>query len=180
MTKTSRRPAKVHARPGVVTSRNANYSTPTQRKRRILLQSRSDCYSNGETQRRPQQQRQTPKHYQQLLPVLVAVVVSLAAFPRAVGRVARVAGRGTHHVVARLAVGLRPLVVGLAGLVRLQEGGRLFGGLGGGRVDGGGGPRGPGPLGLVGLARAGGLVVRVLVPADFLLSRCGWTQVLLA
>lgn len=121
-----------------------------------------------------------PKHYQQLLPVLVAVVVSLAAFPRAVGSVARVAGRGTDHVVARLAVGLRPLVVGLAGLVRLQEGGRLLGGLGGGRVDGGGGPRGPGPLGLVGLARASGLVVRVLVPADFLLGRCGWTQVLLA
>lgn len=154
----------MRAHPGVVTCNNA-ITPPTQRTRR---------HGNNESP------KDTGTQYQRLLPILVAVIVSLAAFPGAVGRVARDAGRGPDHVVARLAVGLRPLVVGLAGLVRLQEGGRLLGGLGGGRVDGGGGSRGAGPLGLVGLARAGSLIVRVLVPADFLLGRCGWTQGLLA
>lgn len=81
---------------------------------------------------------------------------------------------GAHHVVTRVAVGLRPLIIGLARLDGLEGrgrgGGRVFGSR---RLEGRGGLCGAGSLiGVRLLLRAadgacGGFVVRVLVPADF-------------
>lgn len=69
-----------------------------------------------------------------LLPIFLLAIILLAHLLGAVGRMAGVSGRGTHNIVACVAIGLRPLIVGLARLGRLE--GRSRGTAGGGRLDG--------------------------------------------
>ena len=125
-----------------------------------------------------------------LVVLLVAVLLLVARFlhllrlVRAVGRLARDARPGADEVVARVAAGLRRLlVVRLSGLGRLEEGGGgSRGSSRGSSRDGSRGvDRGRG-LGRGGLRRcrrllaaglALGVVLRVLVPADFLFGRGG-------
>lgn len=54
-----------------------------------------------------------------LLPVFLLAILLLAHLFGAVGRMAGVSGRGAHNIVARVTVGLRPLIVGLTRFSRL-------------------------------------------------------------
>lgn len=72
-----------------------------------------------------------------LLPILFLTILLLAHLLGAVGRLAGIPRGSTHNIVARVAIGLRPLVVGLARLGRLE--GRSRGIAGGGWLDGCGG-----------------------------------------
>ena len=104
------------------------------------------------------------------LPVVVAIIAFLGIFG-AVGCLARLAGGCADDVVARLAIGLRLLIVGLAGLIGLEEsiGGRRLdccGGCSGGRPGFGGGTGG-------GLRLPRGLVITIIIPPNVILLGSG-------
>lgn len=104
-----------------------------------------------------------PSQIGYLLPVFLVTVITLPGLLGAVGCLAGVARSDAHDVVAHVAVGLRFLVVGLAGLGGFEE---FSIGL---RVDGG---RGPGRSWSrrLGLAGSGSLILGVLIPTNLFLS----------
>jgi hypothetical protein len=79
------------------------------------------------------------------------------------------ARRGADDIVARITARLGLLIVGLAGLGRLKEARARRRWLDGGRRLGRGGPDGGCCL-FVGFGLGLGLVIRILIPADFLFS----------
>ena len=109
-----------------------------------------------------------------LLPVLLITVVRLSGVLGAVGGLAGDPRRRANQIIARVAIGLRLLVVGLSRLRGLEKG--LGGRLNLLWVESRGGLGGCWSISFGGFARSG-LVIRILIPANFFLCRCSYMLV---